>query len=558
MVTKHWRRLCLGFVALLAALLPSAATAPRAVAGSHAALAAAAQAARLTAWRQSLLKSAAAGGTAIVGYDTFPVDFNYFTEPDLPSWQTLMLTCAFLVDIAPRSLQPIPDIARSWTISNDGKVYTFYLRPNARFSDGNPVTADDIVWTMQTVANPKIAPSISTFYTAMTSVTAVDRLTVRVTLKESFAPFLANASQMFILEKKVFEHLKNDKPNWGTNYKRWPVGPGPWMIKDVVPNDHITFVPNPYYYGTHPKLSTLIWKTVPDDNTLFEQLQTGEIQATPLLPKFLKVVDRSRFAVYEAGGLGWIAGWINVKRPYFADRRVRQALMYAMDRAGIVKAVYGGHADIMNAEVPPAVGGLYDPNVPNKYPYDPARAKSLLAAAGWKPGAGGTLVSGKTRFAFTLLYTRGDLQAEQVGTIIQQDLANVGISVQLQGLENSVLFASHLNKGNFDAVLQYWYNYAFPDNLFQFGCRQTVAESGTNYGFYCNPAVDKLLEAARTTVNPVAQRMVFDQLQVAMNQDLPYLWLVAARALWVMDKSVHGYQPSPIDTDVWSARWWSE
>jgi peptide/nickel transport system substrate-binding protein len=231
--------------------------------------------------------------------------------------------------------------------------------------------------------------------------------------------------------------------------------------------------------------------------------------------------------------------------------------MSAIDRAGIVKAVYGGRADLMNAEIPPATGALYDPNVPNKYPYEPARAKALLAAAGWKAGSGGTLVKGKTRFAFTLLFTRGDAQGEQMATIIQQDLANVGISVQLQGMENSVLIGSHLNKDKFDAAIGYWFNYAFPDNLFQFGCHQTVAEAGQNYGFYCNPTVEKLLDLARTTINPTAQKRVFNQLQVMMNQDLPYLWLNAARTMWVMDKNIRGYQDNAIDTDVWSAWRWS-
>jgi peptide/nickel transport system substrate-binding protein len=144
-----------------------------------------------------------------------------------------------------------------------------------------------------------------------------------------------------------------------------------------------------------------------------------------------------------------------------------------------------------------------------------------------------------------------------MATIIQQDLANVGVSVQLQGLESSVLTNSHLNNGKFDAAIGYYFNYAFPDNLFQFGCHQTPAQSGTNYGSYCNHTVDTLLDQARTTIDAASQKRVFDQLQDVMNRDLPFLWLNAPRTMWVMDKTIQGYTPHAADTDIWNAWQWS-
>jgi peptide/nickel transport system substrate-binding protein len=499
----------------------------------------------------------AVSSTLVIGYDSFPTDLNPFTEPDEASWQVLEMTAGFLVDISPTTLQPVPAVAKSWTITSSGKVYTFHIRPGVRFSDGNALTAADVAWTMTNYANPKISPVVASFYNQMVSATALDPLTLRVTLKQPSAPFLANAAQMFILEKKVFEHLKINKANWGTNYTQWPIGPGPWMIKEVVPNDHITLAPNPYYWGGKAKIQTLIWKTVPDDNTLFAQLQTGEVQATPLLSRFARVLDKSRFTAYSSSSLQWYSVWLNFHRPFFADRQVRQAMMYAIDRAGMVKAVYTGGADIMNAEIPPAVGALYNANVPNKYPYDPAKAKSLLTAAGWKPGSGGTLAKGGVKFSFNLLFVRGDSQGEQMATIIQQNLASVGISVQLQGLDYSVLNNSRLNTGNFDAVVNSYYNYAFPDNVFQFGCKETPADSGTNYGSYCNATVDKLLQQADATTDPAAQKRVFATLQNTLNQDLPYLWLLSPRSSWAMAKAVTGYVANPVDSDIWQAWQWS-
>lgn len=555
MTQRIGRRPLVSIVALAVALVPTAAVPAHALSGSRpVASRVLPSASDATLWRRSML---ATGGTVVVGYNTFPADINPFTEPDLASWQIDELTAGFLVDVAPKTLQPVPDVAKSWTISNGGKVYTFYIRPGVRFSDGHPLTADDVAWTMTNYANPHVSPVVASFYNQVTSITAVNSLTLRVTLKQPFAPFLANSAQMFILEKRVFQHLKIDKANWGTNYKQWPIGPGPWMIKELVPNDHITLVPNPYYFGGHSKLGTLIWKTIPDDNTLFAQLQTGEVQATPMLPKFVRVLDRSRFNLYQVSGLQWSSVWLNFHRPFFADQRVRQAMMYAIDRAGIVKAVYGGRADLMNAEIPPATGALYNAHVPNTYAYNPTKAKTLLAAAGWKASSGGTLTKGGVRFAFTLLFTRGDSQGEQMATIIQQDLANVGVSVQLQGLESSVLTNSHLNNGKFDAVIGYYFNYAFPDNLFQFGCHQTPAQSGTNYGSYCNHTVDTLLDQARTTIDAASQKRVFDQLQDVMNRGLPFLWLNAPRTMWVMDKTIQGYTPHAADTDIWNAWQWS-
>ena len=488
-------------------------------------------------------RQASTTGTVVVGVDTFPSDFNFFTAVQ----NTRIIYPEALIQHN-ESLQPVPAVAESWEITDGGRVLTFHLRHNARFQDGTSATAADVLYTYQ--LHKQSFPGADA---AVASITAVDAHTVRFTLSKPQAAFLdTGLPSVPVAEKKQFQAFTLQRwrtPNWGTDYKIWPNGVSPWKMVAAVKGDHITYVPNPFYYGEKPKISQLILKVVPDDNALFEQLQSGEIQALRLLPRFLPEVDRGRFNTYSIPGLLWYRLELNMQRPFFTDPRVRQATMYAMDRASIVRVVYNGYANIMNAGIPPALARYYNPDVPNKYPYNPGKAVALLASAGWKKGSDGILIKEGQRLTFSIVYNHANAQEEQAATIMQQNLAAVGISVQLQGVEDSVRTDDFL-KSKFDALLVDFGDSAYPGfggYDFVYACGQSVQAGGFNVSGYCNHALDPILAAARTTVGYAAQKKVFAQMQVIMNQDLPWDYLYAPQTLWVMSNRVRGFVPYPLD-----------
>ncbi len=490
--------------------------------------------------------SAAPGGTVAIGYDAFPSGVNTFSiEYNLTEIALDFLWYASLVTVDPSTGLPAPDLAKSWNISPDGKVYTFQLRPGLRFSDGTSLTADDIAFSLGMAKRLAGQGNIDIFADPKETITIIDPMTVRVTFAKPYPNFLVNLAFPLapIYEKRQMEKIPLadwSKQNWGTDFKIFPAVAGAYQVTGVVKGDHYTLTANPYYWRGMPKIHTVFFKAVPSDAALFSQVQAGDIQAIRLQPTFLDAVDRSRLAIYSSPGTVNNFLVINFKRPYFTDLRVRQALMYAINRTGIVKAVYKGYAGVLNSYIPTGFKGYYDTNLPNLYPYNPAQAKALLAAAGWKPGSDGILVKNGRRFAITMLYANNDAAQQTTVTIIQQNLAEVGISMRLRpvDLSNSYPEAS---KGHFDLFFEFSGPSYYPDQSNLYECNQTPPTGG-NDGSYCAPAQTQLWEATRA--GALSQQDLIrtvDQLQVDLNQDLPSIFLNTPDSLWVVDKRIKGF-----------------
>jgi peptide/nickel transport system substrate-binding protein len=374
------------------------------------------------------------------------------------------------------------------------------------------------------------------------SLAALDPLTFRVVLKQADCPFLTNAMTIPL----VPQHLLAGSADINTdpfNSSR-PVGTGPYVFKECQKDDHLTLVANPIYWQGRPRIDQWIRKVVKDDNVILGQLKTGEVDYATLQPDAVEeLTPQPNLNVTSFPGpiTGYIA--YNLDRPLFQDQRVRLALTYALDRELIVQRLLWGHGQVLNSPIVPH-SWAYDTRLPT-YPYDPDKARQLLAEAGWTPGPDGILQKDGQRFAFTLTTNTGNKVREAVAIIAQDQWAKVGIEVQPQLLQFSTFNERFQQTHDFDAVVAGATLGVAPDQTSTWSSQ--AYPTGESYVHYRNPRVDALLEQARTlpSCDQAARKALYDQFQEQLVADQPYTFLYAWQTGLAVNKRLQNVMPSP-------------
>ncbi|WP_309571930.1 ABC transporter substrate-binding protein [Deinococcus sp.] len=433
------------------------------------------------------------------------------------------------------NLQPVPDLAKSWTVTNGGLVYTFALRDNIRWHDGEPFTADDVVYTFKTAINPKSGSRLASDFSSIKSVEAKGKYTVRFVLSRPFAPFLIllghNAG---ILPK----HLLDGKDlNSNTAFNRQlPIGTGPFKVSRVVPGASVTLEANKDYYGGAPKLAGITFKVVPDLNTQVAQLRSGQLDWVNVEPSNLASVQGvPNIVIKQANAIQHFLVFFNLKNPLFTAPKVREAMQYAVNRKAIIDGILKGYADYPTGTIPTALRTYYDKTI-KPITYDPAQALKLLAQAGWKPDAKGALVNAKGEpFKFTLIVDKGNATREQSALAVQQDLKKIGMDVTLQTLEFGTLVRDYLIPGKYDANLIWWTTPPDPDQYSFYATGQDNNEAA-----WSNAKADTLLKRGRETVDPVVRKNIYNAFQRLTMQDPPVLVLYYPKEIQAISKDLTG------------------
>jgi peptide/nickel transport system substrate-binding protein len=311
----------------------------------------------------------------------------------------------------------VPSLAERWTVSPDGKTYTFYLRPGLKFSNGQPLTADDVAWTLNRFGNPKINSIMAAVAGGFGHASVVNNTTVRVQLTKPVAAFLYDISiwPAFILPKNLVEKE-------GAAFFNHPVGTGPFMVENFVKGSYITFVRNPYYWESgKPYLNSVRYNFVSDSNTRILSAESGSAQEMDVVPFSQVGTLRSNKSVtVQSATVPLFLGlWLNHARPPFADLNVRRALQYAIDRPLINKEIFDNLGQIPNTVLMSFAMDAPD-SVVHPYPYDLAKAKSLMAQSKFPHG-----------FATTLTYPSGTDFYQQLALTLQQEFGAIGIRVKL-------------------------------------------------------------------------------------------------------------------------------
>ena len=441
-------------------------------------------------------------------------------------------------------LEIVGDLAESWTVTGDGLTITFTLRPDIRWHDGVPVTAEDVQFTYQKLVDPSVHTPFSSGYELIESVDALDRRTIRVRYREPFAPAL-ESWMMGIIPKHL---LEREDLNTAA-FLRHPVGHGPYRFVRWKTGELIELAANPDYFEHRPYIDRYLYRIIPDEATLFLELLTRGVDLTSLTPLRYRRQTETPFVQrfyrkfrYPSFGFTYLG--YNLQDARFSDPRVRRAINLAVDKQAILDGVLYGLGSVATGPYPKE-SWAYDPTV-MPAAYDPKAATALLAEAGWIDRDGdGWLDRDGVPFRFTILTNQGNEVRGQVTEAIQQQLKVIGIDVKIKILEWSTFVHEFIDKRRFEAVLLGW-NLSRDPDLYDLFHSSKTKEGEYNFVGYANPDVDRLLEQGRRTFDQAARRRIYHEVHRRLYEDQPYLFLYVADSLPVVSSRFRNVAATPI------------
>lgn len=440
-----------------------------------------------------------------------------------------------------------PRLAESWEIAPDRRTVTFKLRPGVRWHDGQPVTADDIVFTIRKVVDPAVENRTwGSLLKELDSVEAPDERTVRATFAKGM-PDLLESFRVPILPR----HLAGKDPDLLTGeFARHPVGCGPFRFVRSVPGQEIVLEANDDYWDGRPHIDRLIFKFYPDQRTAYQALLTSELDIMAVSANLWDEARRSEQAKHVGSKLyqrfnAWTLGWnLSGGHPALSDARVRRALVLALDRRQFIDSVVHGLARPGITTFHPA-SKWADPEL-EPWPYDPEEAKRLLDEAGWTDEDGDGLRENEGRpLRFTLISSTGGQQLKDQMAAWQQESWNaIGARVEIERLEWQA-FRERRNNGHFDVVAGTFLFGPMPDEQFDL-YHSSARGEGFNFWGVNDPEIDRLLEQGRGTFEFEPRREAYRQLQRRLHDQETFTVLFYFDSPLIHDKRLEGVVPMPL------------
>ena len=421
----------------------------------------------------------------------------------------------------------VPGLATSWS-QPDPKTYVFQLRRGVKFHDGTPFDAEAVKFNFDYILDPANHSQRRPEIAMVDRVEVTSPMSVRVTLKQPFSPFLAT-----IADRAGYMVSPTARKKYGKDLARNPVGTGPFKFVEWVRDDHMRLQRNEDYYERGlPYLDEIVYHPITDQSVVFTELRTGNIDFAYTLaidPKDVPAVKQIKsLNVLIGPGVGYEGFWFNTAAGPLANRALREAFSLALDREQLLKIAYSGVGQIANGPLPPSLWA-YDPKIP-VVKRDVAQAKKKLAEGG-KPAG----------FPLTLKAESNNPLQAKITQLAQAQLREIGIQANIVTLD----FAALLNAGSrndFDALSLGWSGRIDPD-----GNIEPIFEKGGafNYGRYDNPQVDALMQRGRELQNQSERKPVYDQVVKLIEADAAYAFTYFTPTLFVKAASVHGFPMSP-------------
>jgi peptide/nickel transport system substrate-binding protein len=464
-------------------------------------------------------------GTLVIALESGPtyLDPRYATDADSDRIGALVFDALARPD---RNFRLQPELAESWQ-ALDERTYVFKLRAGVRFQNGRPLTAADVVYTYRSVLDAKTRSPKRGQLRFIDTVEASAPDEVRFHLAAPFAPF--------------FEALTLGVVPQGTAPNTARIGSGPFSVEEFLQGERIALRANPSYWGGAPRLTGVVFKVIPDAIVRVLEFRKGTVDLIQnyFEPDMLAWLEKnSGAAVQSDQGTNFQYIGMNLEHPILKHRAVREAIACAIDRGTIIR-------HLLKSLAIPATGLLspqhwaYEPAVP-QIQYDPARAKRLLDAAGFRdPDGDGPL----PRFKLSFKTTNVDLR-KRIAEAFKEQLARVGIELEVRTYEWGTFYAD-VKKGNFHLYSLEWIGVVDPDIYFNLFHSTSVPPDGNNRGRYRNPELDDLLERGREAMNQDERRRIYGSVQEILARDLPYIPLWWWRNVVVMQPSVRDFELYP-------------
>ena len=411
------------------------------------------------------------------------------------------------------------------TETPDDKTYIFTLRKDVKFQDGVPLTAEDVKFTYDYIRNKANGHPYATFFDLIDKIEVMDPYKVKITTREPYAPLLANLN-LCIAPKHIAEKNIN-----ALDAK--PVGSGPYKFVEWKPQDHITLVANEQYWKKGcPKIKNVTLTPISETTTRVVGLESGRIDIADHIPVGqVAALKKEKFIVKPTQPNGYNLIAFNESAKPFNDKRVRQAMVLALNRPEIVKFVWYGYNKLVNGPIIPE-SWAYDPKVRNNK-QDIPQANKLLAEAGYPNG-----------FEFTFSF-EADENVKKFVEVANQQWAAVGIRGKLSSKEWGAFF-SDIKAGKYQVCAWQSLDQKDPDiPLYRMFHSRNLAPAGYNWHFYKNPALDKVLDAARTTLDKKKRIELYKQAQQILTEDYVDVYLAEYSKYVAMSPRVINFYHSP-------------
>jgi len=427
-----------------------------------------------------------------------------------------------------------PLLAESWDVSGDHKQFTFHLRKGVHWQDGQPFTANDVVYSFNAIMDPKVdAAGSRVSLRDVEKVEAPDDNTVRFTYARPYFRALLVCGTMPIVPKHIFGAAVdfNKDP-----HNRMPVGTGPYIFKEWKTKQKVVLEKNPKYWGGEAGINSLVFRIIEDSAVAFQELKKGEIDFSEISPiKWERSTDTKVFeekfnkVQYYLPSFSFI-GW-NMRRPFFGDKRVRHAMTMMINKKDILAKLLFGHGVIVEGDQY-YFGDAYDKSIVSD-PFDPEKAAQLLDEAGWTDHDGdGIRDKDGLPFKFDFYSTSSNF-ATQLGSILREELLKVGVVVNLRPLEFNALIRA-VSERDFDAVMMGW---ALPlDNDTYMVWHSSEGDKGSNFVGFANPEADKILDKVRVEFDRNRRNELFRALQKILHDEQPYTFLFNQATLLAYSK----------------------
>lgn len=496
----------------------------------------------------------------IVGYDREPDTMNRYATHILEDIESCVVEGLVTND---ENMQIIPVLAAEIPTTENGGVVvradggmdvTWKLRPGVKWHDGVSHTSADVKFTVDAINKGDWKPESVDGFDRISSVDTPDSLTAIVHYKEVYAPY-----QLQFVRGTLPKHVLEGRDlNTASDYNRAPLGTGPYKVKEWKTGEYILLERAEGYWrgAEYPKIKQLLFRFLTNTTTRINLLKSGEVHMVALVAwdKVRELTAISGLRMNRVVGNGYEHVTLNQRHfTPFADVKVRQALAHAVDRDLLVRTILDGQVAVVNGPIQP-LSPAYEPKVPT-YGFDPTRARTLLAEAGWVPGADGIRAKNGQRLAFTLITQSGFAIRENVSQALQEAFRDVGAAMTVKLLDGTSI-SSVWFKGDFDAMLHWWQMGADPElTLFFAGDRMPPA--GRNINYINDAELTSLLYRSDRTADVAQRNELLREAQRRIAALAPEIVLYNTAKIDAVPKALRGFTGNPTNAGpFWNVHLW--